>query len=173
MQRNVIETVMGAVVLVVAGGFLFFFYRTTDIHPATGYDLSAHFSKIDGIEAGAPVRISGVKVGQVTSFTLDPKTYQAVVHMNINNDVQVPTDTAAVIASGGLLDGKFMTLQPGNDDEMLKAGGVIEYTQSTPSLEQLLGQVIFSLTKDKKEDAGAPPADAATPPGDMQAPEHP
>lgn len=162
MQRNIVETVMGAVVLLVAAGFLFFFSRAADISPESGYEVTANFSKIDGLSTGAPVRISGVKVGQVTNFTLDPDSYQAVVHMNIRSDIKLPADTAAVVASAGLLDGKFMSLEPGSDDEMLTAGSQIEYTQSTPSLEQLLGQVIFSLTKEKPpEDAAAAPA--ATP----------
>lgn len=161
MQRNAVETIMGAVVLLVAAVFLFFFYRTTDIHPSTGYELTARFSKIDGLSAGSDVRISGVKVGQVTGFELDPKSYQAVVHMNINSDIKLPSDTAAVVASAGLLDGKFMSLQPGGDEEFLNPGDSIEYTQSTPGLEQLLGQVIFSLTKDDKK--GGSGEGAATP----------
>lgn len=149
MQRNMAETVLGAVVLLVAAGFLFFFYRTTDIKPVSGYEVTASFSKIDGLESGSPVRISGVKVGQVLDFSLDPENYTAIVRMNIADGVKLPKDTAAVISSGGLLDGKFMTLEPGADEEMLEPGGRIEYTQSTPSLEQLLGQVVFSLTKEK------------------------
>ena len=154
MKRNIVETILGAVVLLVAGGFLFFFYKTTDIKPATGYELTAEFDHVDGLEPGAPVRVSGVKVGQVLGFDLDPKNYRALVRMNIRNGVELPTDSSAVIASAGLLDGKFMTLQPGSDDEMLKAGGKINFTQSTASLEQLLGQVIFSLTKGKGDDKG-------------------
>lgn len=160
MQRNAIETIMGAVVLFVAAGFLFFFYRTTDIGPQTGYELSARFSNIEGLTAGSAVKISGVKIGQVTDFEIDPKTYQAVIHLIINQDVKLPTDTAAIVASEGLLGGKFLSLQPGGAEEMLEAGSAIEYTQSTPGLEQLLGQVIFSLTKDDKkdDDANAAPA---------------
>lgn len=152
MQRNIVETILGAVVLLVAALFSLFFYRTTDIAPASGYELTAAFSKIDGLDAGAPVRVSGVKVGQVLGFTLDPKTYRAIVTMNIDSGVKLPRDTAAVVASSGLLDGKFMTLEPGAEEDMLKPGERIQYTQSTPSLEQLLGQVIFSLTKNKDDD---------------------
>jgi len=176
MQRNILETVLGAVVLLVAGGFLFFFLRVTDVKPAAGYALTANFSKVDGLTTGAPVRVSGVKVGQVTSFKLDPKSYMAVVTMNIDNDVKLPKDTAAVVASAGMLDGKFMTLEPGSDEEMLKPGERIEYTQSTPSLEQLLGQVIFSLNKDKGGSDGQQPggkpanADTAKPAADTAAP---
>lgn len=159
MQKNLVETILGAVVLLVAGGFLTFFYKTTDIKPTTGYQITAVFSKIDGLDTGAPVRVSGVKVGQVLDFHLDPSNYRAVVRLNINNDVKLPKDTAAVIASAGMLDGKFMSLEPGGDEEMLVPGDQIEFTQSTPGLEQLLGQVIFSLNKDKDKDGekgGAP-----------------
>lgn len=156
MQRNIVETVLGAVVLLVAAGFVFFFYRTTDIKPATGYVVTAEFDKIDGLEAGSPVRIGGVKVGQVLGFALDKKNYRAIVRMNIDNGIDLPLDTSAVISSAGLLDGKFLTLQPGADEEMIKpdGSGRIDFTQSTPSLEQLLGQFIFAVSKDKNKSAG-------------------
>lgn len=152
MQRNSVETLLGAAVLAVAFAFAAFFYRTAGVTPAEGYTLTARFTKIDGLETGAPVRLSGVKVGQVTGFALDPKSYAAVVTMTIQDDVRLPRDTAAVVASAGLLDGKFMTLEPGSDEALLKDGDRIAYTQSTASLEQLLGQVIFSLNKDGKDD---------------------
>jgi phospholipid/cholesterol/gamma-HCH transport system substrate-binding protein len=168
MQRNIVETILGAVVLLVAGAFLLFFYRSTDIAPASGYEILARFDKIDGLEAGSPVRISGVKVGQVMGFELDPESFRAIVHMNVDNSIKLPTDTAAVISSAGLLDGKFLSLQPGNEDELLKNGGELTMTQSTPSLEQLLGQVIFSLTSKKgdsssEEDTAPAPAPEETP----------
>lgn len=162
MQRNIVETAMGAVVLAVAVGFGLFFHTTAQIGGKDGYELKAKFSKIDGLESGSAVKVSGVKVGRVLGFELDPATYQAEVRLNIDNNIKLPRDTAAVIASAGLLDGKFMTLEPGGDEEMLSNGDYIEYTQSTPGLEQLLGQVIFSMTKgDNKDGAPPPPPGAA------------
>lgn len=168
MQKNIVETVLGAAVLVVAGAFVAFFMRTADVGQAGagGYTLTAAFSKVDGLQAGADVRVSGIRVGRITDFRLDPKNYTAVVTMSIDESVKLPRDTAAVVASAGLLDGKFMTLEPGSEDEMLPPGGRIEYTQSSASLEQLLGQVIFSLTKEKGGDentngAGSAPTNGA------------
>lgn len=149
MQRNNVETVMGAVVLFVALGFAVFFHRTAGLATPDGYEITANFTTIDGIDVGSPVRISGVKVGRVSGFDLDPETYQAVVRMQINSGVNIPADTAAVVASAGFLDSKFLSLEPGGSDEMLEDGGQIEYTQSPPGLEKLLGQVIFSMNKEK------------------------
>lgn len=158
MQRNSVETVMGAVVLLVGIAFAFYFHRTAGLSTQEGYEITANFSKIDGVEIGSPVRISGVKVGRVAGFDLDRETYQAVVRMQIDNGVNIPTDTAAVVSSAGFLDGKFLSLEPGGSEEMIENGGMIEYTQSPPGLEQLLGQVIFSINKGKDEGT----SDAAT-----------
>ena len=147
MQNNIVETAMGAFVLIVAVVFVFFFQNKADVAVPEGYALTAAFSKVDGLQNGSLVTVGGVKVGKVTDITLDTATYQAVVHMTVDANVKLPKDTAAVMGSAGLLDGKFLSLQPGGDEEMLADGDKIEYTQSTPSLEQLLGQVIFSLTK--------------------------
>lgn len=156
MQRNMVETVLGGVVLLVAAAFFAFAYKTGEVKTVDGYELTANFTRIDGLEAGSDVSVSGVKVGSVIDFSLDPATYLAKVRLSIRPDVKLPRDTAAIIASRGLLDGKYMALEPGGDEEMLKDGERIEFTQSTPGLEQLLGQVIFSLnnSKDKKDGDG-------------------
>ena len=153
MQKNIVETVLGAIVLLVAGVFLMFFYKTTDIAPSSGYVITAAFSNIDGLKSGSPIRVSGVKIGQVLDFSLNPENFRAIVRMNINNDIKLPMDTVAVIASSGLLGDKFLTLDPGNEEEFLSPGDQIEFTQSTPGIEQLLGQVIFSINNDKDSDS--------------------
>ena len=145
MRRNIIETVLGAVVLLVAGFFLVFAYTSADLHKVKGYLLTARFTSIGGLQNGADVRISGVKVGSVAGLTLDPATYLAVVHLSIDPAVKLPRDTVALVASESLLGGKYLSLEPGGDSDQLAPGARIEYTQSTPGFEQLLGQVIFSL----------------------------
>ena len=144
MRGNVIETVMGAVVIVVAGLFLVFAYKTSQLRSVSGYELSAEFSRIDGIRQGSDVRISGIKIGSVASEALDPKTFLAVVRMSIDPAVKLPDDTVAEIISAGLLGDKYMSLVPGGSDQMIAPGGKIKYTQSSVSLESLIGQTIFS-----------------------------
>ncbi len=154
MHKNVIETVLGAVVLVVAGFFLAFAYSSADLHKVQGYRLTAQFSSIGGLPNGADVRISGVKVGSVDGLTLDPKSYLAVVHLSINPTIKLPRDTVALVASESLLGGKYLALEPGGDVDHIPEDGRIEYTQSSPGFEQLLGQVIFSLQNIGKQQTG-------------------
>lgn len=150
MKRSVIETVLGAMVLVAALFFLIFSYGSSNVQSIDGYNISANFSGIGGLAVGDDVRVSGVKVGTVKGVDLDPATYLARVSMSIDPDVDLPRDTAALISSESLLGGKYMALEPGAADDMLGDGGVIQYTQAPQNLEQLLGQFIFSMQSDEK-----------------------
>lgn len=163
MRGNVIETVMGAVVLVVAAVFLYFAYSTSQYRSVSGYELTANFERIDGIKDGSDVRISGIKVGSVVAAVLDPKTFLADVHMSVDPSIKLPDDTVAEIVSAGLLGDKYLSLVPGGSDKDIPPGGRIKYTQSSVSLEHLIGQMMFSpASGDKKpaDEGGAPGAAA-------------
>lgn len=149
-MKNIAETILGAIILIIAIGFLFFAYKTTNLNADKGYELTANFAQIDGLEIGSAVKVAGIKVGKILDLKIDPKTYNAIVIMDVDKDIKLPLDTAAVISSSGMLGGKFMSLEPGADEEFLEDGDNIEYTQSVPSLEKLLGQVIFSMNKSEK-----------------------
>lgn len=151
MKKNGFETVLGAVVLVVAIGFLSFTTKMGNVGSTEGYSIHADFSGIGGLQIGDDVQISGVKVGAVENVELQSDTYLARVTMSIAEGITIPEDTAALISSESLLGGKYMALEPGASDEALAEGGRIEYTQAPQNLEQLLGQFIFSMQDDKEE----------------------
>jgi phospholipid/cholesterol/gamma-HCH transport system substrate-binding protein len=172
MNRNAVETVMGAVVLVVAAVFLFFAYTTSQVQTVSGYELQAKFNSVDGLKDGGDVRVSGIKVGSIISQKLDPKTFQAVVTVSVDPSVKLATDSIAQITSSGLLGDKYISIEPGNEDDIIPPGGSITHTQAAMNLENLIGQVIYSQGQGgatKKPDAGAAPgaapgtADDATP----------
>jgi len=144
MKTNLLEVVMGAVVLVVCAVFVIFAYSTSHWKPVQGYEVIAKFDRIDGLQQGSDVRLSGVKVGTIKTIGLDPETYLAVVHINLSSDVELPKDSAAEIASESLLGGKFLALLPGGEEAVIPAGGEIMHTQAAISLESLIGQFIFS-----------------------------
>ena len=144
MTRNLLETLLGAVVLIVAIGFLAFAYNTSQVEQNGGYQLVARFDKVDGLERGADVRISGIKVGTVLDQSLDSETYRAEVRFSLRDDIRLPADTSAAVVSNGLLGGKYLALVPGGDIEMLEPGGEVTLTQSAVNLEDLIGHMIFS-----------------------------
>lgn len=163
MQRNAMETILGAVVLIVTAVFLMTALSGTDVKVEEGYPIKAKFDNITGINNGSDVRIGGIKVGVVSDMALDDQTYQAIATFTIRNQTKIPADSSAAIASSGLLGDKFVQITPGADEEMLTANGSITYTQSSVSLEELIGKFVFSAGGvDEKGKAGAP-ADTATP----------
>ncbi len=147
MGRNLIETVMGGVVLLIAALFLFFAYTRANVSPVKGYQVTAKFNKIDGLDPGGDVRIRGVKVGSVMTGHLDPKEYRAVITMSIAAEVRLPVDSTATITSDGLLGGKYVKLEPGKADVLIEPGGEIANTEDGVALEELIGRMIFLATE--------------------------
>lgn len=167
MKGNVIETVMGAVVLVVAALFLFFAYNTSQLRAVQGYEVTADFERVDGVRAGGDVRIGGVKIGSVVGERLDPKTFLATLRMSIDPAIRLPDDTVAEIVSAGLMGDKYLSLVPGGSDTVIPPGGRIKYTQSSVNIESLIGQLMFSPGAKKPGEGEAPdrpPTGGPTPP---------
>ena len=81
---------------------------------------------------------------------LDPETYQAMVTLDIANDVKLPDDTSAKITSEGLLGGSYVSLTPGGSEELLTNGSEIMFTQGSLDLMSLIGQAVFSATDSDK-----------------------
>ncbi|HEX4508058.1 MAG TPA: outer membrane lipid asymmetry maintenance protein MlaD [Alphaproteobacteria bacterium] len=171
MQRNAIEPILGALVLVAAVAFLVFAYNKAGQRTFSGYALTARFSAIDGLETGSDVRIGGVKVGQVTDIAIDPQTYLAMVKLTVAPEIKLPTDSVASISTEGLLGGKYVGLEPGVSDNMLKPGGLITHTEASVSLEGLIGKFMYSGGGDSK--SASANGGAAAPAGNAPAPSSP
>ncbi len=160
MRKHVIETVLGAVVLIVAIGFIVFAYQTTDLGPRTnGYEVEAVFDDASGIRSGTEVRMSGLRIGSVVAYDLDPETYEAVVTLSIRKDLKLPMDTSARILPDGLLGGTFVSLTPGGELEDIEPGGRILYTQGSINLMDLLGRFVFGGGGDTDTSGGSGASD--------------
>lgn len=157
-RRGIAEVLTGAVVLLIAAGFLAYAVAHSGRSASSGYTLYAKFEHIDGMAVGADVKLAGVKIGSVTEQRIDPENYVAVVGLTVRSDIKLPKDSAAIITSESLLGGKYLSLQPGGDETMLQPGQTITITQSSVSLEELLGKFIFSITNVPKAGEAQPGA---------------
>jgi phospholipid/cholesterol/gamma-HCH transport system substrate-binding protein len=144
-QRNLAELLTGAVVLLVAAGFLGYAVANTGRASVAGTTLHAKFDRIDGLAIGSDVRMAGVKIGSVHGAAIDPTTFRAVVTFTVLPTLRLPRDSSAEITSDGLLGGKFLAIVPGGDEKVLADGGEVTITQSAVSFEQLLGKFIFNV----------------------------
>lgn len=154
MRENWAETVVGALVLIGAAVFLGYLMTVGQIRSQTGgYPVTARFGQVGALKEGDDVRVAGVRVGQVTGVTLDPKTYFAATELTIDRGVSLPSDSTAKITSDGLLGGAHVSVEPGGAEDMLAPGGEIQNTQGAVDLFGLIGQMI------KPGPAPTPPAE--------------
>jgi phospholipid/cholesterol/gamma-HCH transport system substrate-binding protein len=152
MNKKSTEILVGLFVILGLLGLLFLALKAANLGSFAGngdtYTLQARFDNIGGLKARAPVRSAGVTVGRVTSVTLDAQTYQGVVTMEINRDVNFPKDSSAKIQTSGLLGDQYIGLEAGGDENNLVAGDVIRQTQSAMVLENLIGQFLYNKAAD-------------------------
>ena len=148
MQRNMLEIVMGAIVLLTAVGFVGLAYEAANIRGTDGYELEAEFGATGGLSVGDDVRISGIKVGRISRQELDPVTYAARIVMSLDERIRIPTDSSARITAASLLGGNYLELIPGANEDMMQPGEVIYDTRDPVSLTDLLGKAVFSAAND-------------------------
>ena len=148
MQRNMLETVMGAIVLLTAVAFVSLAYEAANIRGTDGYELEAEFGATGGLSVGDDVRISGIKVGRISRQELDPVTYAARIVMSLDERIRIPADSSARITAASLLGGNYLELIPGADEDMMQPGEVIYDTRDPISLTDLLGKAVFSAGND-------------------------
>jgi phospholipid/cholesterol/gamma-HCH transport system substrate-binding protein len=139
VANSVAETVIGAVVLAAAVGFVLYAGKTRGLEISGGsYPLTASFRSAEGIAVGSDVRLAGISVGSVTGLELDPASYQAKVTLTVRDGLEIPEDSDVKIASESLLGGSFVEVTPGASEFMLQAGDEILNTQGSVSLLNLL-----------------------------------
>lgn len=162
-DNNAAETIIGAVVVAVAALFIVFAYMRIGSGSLSGYEILARLPRVDGLGIGTDVRLSGIKIGSVSDLTLDPQNYLVTVHMNIREDIKIPTDSSLMVTSSGLLGSSYISITPGGDDKMLAAGGLIQNSQGSVDLMGLINR--FATQPPAKPQQPQPPKPQSLPPG--------
>lgn len=148
MKSNIVEAIMGAIVLAVAAIFLTIAYRASSTVSNGGLVLQAKFDRVDGLVIGNDVKISGVKVGKVFDIEIDPSTFLAVVSFTVASNLGIPSDSSAEIISESFMGGKYLALVPGGAEDFLQSGEAVIHTQSSLSFEALVGKYLFGNDKE-------------------------
>jgi phospholipid/cholesterol/gamma-HCH transport system substrate-binding protein len=114
---------------------------------APGYEVTAEFDNIGDLKVGAPVRMAGVRIGDVTGIGFDNQSYRADVHLRIYPQFsQIPEDSYASIETEGLLGGQYVGISPGGLSTYLKNGSQILQTQSAIVLENLINKFFANFS---------------------------
>lgn len=152
MKQNIIETLVGFTVIIIALAFFVFAYKTGNQRINTnGYTLKASFQSADGITKGSEAKIAGVKIGTVSDIVLDKTSFFAWVSINVEKEIKLPKDTRLEVTTSGILGSKYISVIPGDSDEILANGDQIKYTQSAVNIESLIGKLIYSFGGSNKK----------------------
>ena len=144
MRRNIIETVMGAVVLLTAIVFVVFALRSGDTVNPDGYIVKATFVDAAGLADGTEVRLAGVKIGEITGQSLDMDRLLVTVIFTLDPSISLPEDTTARVVADGLLGGTAVRLDPGVSENRIPPGGEIRDARASVNIVDMIGQTIFS-----------------------------
>jgi phospholipid/cholesterol/gamma-HCH transport system substrate-binding protein len=153
-HSNTQDTLVGLFVAAGIAGLFFLALQVSNLSSFSNkasYTISANFANSGGLKVRSPVSVAGVKIGQVSAISLDPKSYQSVVTMSIDAAYsQLPDDTTASVFTAGLLGEQYVSLEPGGSDTFLKDNGKIDITQPAIILEKAIGQFLFKAAEEKK-----------------------
>jgi phospholipid/cholesterol/gamma-HCH transport system substrate-binding protein len=151
MNRSTIDLWVGIFVAIGFGAILFLALKVGNLltlDRTQGYRIEANFDNIGGLKLRAPVKVAGVLVGRVENVRLNPKTYEALVTLRVDNQYSFSRDTIASINTSGLLGEVYVGLDAGGDTVMLKDGERITKTQSALIMEKLISQFLFDKAAD-------------------------
>ena len=149
MNLRKIEFVVGIFIIVAVLGIVNLAVKVSGVHGLAmnkSYVVKADFSNVGDLKPGAPVKMGGVRVGQVHAIELDPQTFDAEVILYIDNHFKsIPADSSASIYTQGLLGSSYISLEPGFDEQVLKNDSMIQTTHSAVILEHLIGKFLYSV----------------------------
>lgn len=159
MQQSKNDIWVGLFVLIGAAALVFLALQSANLLSLNfqkSYGVTARFDNIGGLKPKAAVKSAGVVVGRVDSITFDDQTFQASVHIEMEERYHFPKDSSLKILTSGLLGDQYIGIEAGADEENLKAGDRITSTQSAVVLENLIGQFLYGKAEEGAKAAPAP-----------------
>ena len=149
MVRNRwVEFTVGVFIILAALSFLFLAFQVSGLTHFIKHDLytvKADFQNVGDLKSGAPVTISGVTVGHVSSIGLNKRTFEALVVMQIESKTdKIPVDSTASIFTAGIIGANYISITPGVSDKSIADGGVIVHTNEALILQNLISKFVGS-----------------------------
>lgn len=145
MKKYSMETTVGIFVVI---GLFFVGYLTVKLGevPLLGdqsYSLFAKFTSVSGLRPWSSVEMLGIEIGRVNGLSMDQEEQMAIVELKIKRGVKVFSDAIASIKTAGLIGDKYIDIDAGGSEELLKPGGTITETESPADISELISKYAF------------------------------
>lgn len=150
-KRELFETWIGAAMIAGLVAIVSLAFGPTWFSDGS-YEVTARFSRADGIAAGSIVRAAGVPVGEIKELRLD-KDFRAIAVLRIDDSVELDSDATAAILTDGLFGKKFIQLDIGGGEAIIGEGQEISFTEDSLVLDDLL-RLIISRAKQARAATG-------------------
>lgn len=123
-RRRGSEIAVGILALATAVLVLWgYFWLTGQPLGHQGYPVLVRLHDAAGLERGDRVRLAGVEVGNVRRVRLDAGSILA--ELRVDADVRLPSDSRAVLRSGGVFGDRHIELVPGRAATLLRGGDTL------------------------------------------------
>lgn len=147
MQNSKNDVWVGLFVLIGAAALVFLALKSANLLSLSfeqSYQITARFDNIGGLKPKAAIKSAGVVVGRVDAITFDDQTYQATVHMSLEQRYAFPKDSSLKILTSGLLGDQYIGIEAGAEETNLAQGDRVVATQSAVVLENLISQFLYN-----------------------------
>lgn len=150
MKKYQAETVVGIFMVIglLCVGYLTVKLGNISLLGDNTYSIQARFRSVSGLRKGSPVEMLGIDIGRVESLTVDQDTQAAIAEMRINKGIMIYRDAIASIKTSGLIGDKYVTIDAGGADEVMKPGETIIETESAIDIEEIIRKYAFGSVKD-------------------------
>ena len=98
------------------------------------------FNKIEGVQIGTDVFISGINVGFVNKITL--KKNYPLVSILVDDKIKLPSDSSVAIQTDGLFGAKFLLIEMGGSDDIMSENSFFSFYEDSIFFEDLLKRII-------------------------------
>ena len=104
----------------------------------TSYNIT--FNKIDGVQVGTKVLISGIEVGYINNITLNDN--YPLVSILVNKKIKITDDSSISIQTDGLFGSKFLLIELGGNDNYMQENDFFSFHEDSIMIEDLLKKII-------------------------------
>ena len=166
-RQRIAEICVGIFMILGIVALIFLAFKVsglTSYSYADSYYIQANFQNIGDLKARAPITIAGVRIGEITSITLNQQTYEAIVKMRIDDNAEIPVDSTANIYTAGLIGSNYISITPGFASDYLKNGDTLERTNQAMILQDIIGQLLYSFKSGSGTDKDCNQNNTATQP---------
>lgn len=149
-KRITTELKVGVFVFTAIIGIIIFIFTQTRLSKWTGYEIGVLFDYVSGLEIGSPVRVSGVRVGEVKKIEiLYEEKPKVLVKLKINPKIRIGKNSRFTIKTLGIIGEKYIEIFPSTGKDFVNSGEIVEGENplSVDKIANMGEEILVNLNK--------------------------